>query len=213
MTAVVVVAKACLPGRVKTRLTPPFNPEEAAQLAAAALDDTLAMVTALPVSRRILFFAGAEAPNSAAAFDVVSQPPGSLDERLAWLFDAMREPTLLIGMDTPQLTAAHVAPAIGEDEGPDCWFGPADDGGFWALAMRKPRGDVLRGVPMSRVDTGARQLERLRAAGLEVGMLAKLVDVDTAADAAAVADTAPGTRFSHRYRSLAPAERRSGALR
>ncbi|MCP2370140.1 hypothetical protein BJ978_000816 [Agromyces terreus] len=211
MTAVVVIAKACLPGRVKTRLTPPFSPEQAARLAAASLDDTLATVAALPVGRRVLFFDGfgiADAPASAAGFEVVPQPAGSLDERLAHVFDLLDEPTLLVGMDTPQVGAAHVAAALDGFAGgealadlppapcPDAWFGPAADGGFWALALRRPRGDVLRGVPMSRADTGAQQLRRLRDAGLRVALLPTLTDVDTAAEARQVAAGVPGSRFA-----------------
>ena len=66
-------------------------------------------------------------------------------------------------MDTPQLTAAHLAPVLptGRRTTIDAWFGPATDGGFWALGMREPRGDLIRGVPMSRDDTGAQQLRRL----------------------------------------------------
>ncbi|MYV54803.1 glycosyltransferase, partial [Streptomyces sp. SID3212] len=53
------MAKAPVPGRVKTRLTPPFRPEEAAALAEAALCDTLDAVLAAPVRRRVLVLDGA----------------------------------------------------------------------------------------------------------------------------------------------------------
>ncbi|GAA1057713.1 glycosyl transferase [Agromyces luteolus] len=205
MTAVAVIAKECRPGRVKTRLTPPFMPEEAAALAAAALDDTLEVVAALPVDRRVLYFDGEAAPEAAAGFDVLAQSSGDLDERLAHLFDAVDEPLLLVGMDTPQLTGALVAAALGvgdTDHSTDAWLGPAADGGFWALAMREPDGAVIRGVPMSRDDTGRLQLARLEAAGLVVGLLDELTDVDTAESAASVALAAPDTRFARLHREL-----------
>lgn len=204
MTVVAVIAKECRPGRVKTRLTPPFAPDEAAALAAAALDDTLDVVAALPVGRRVLYFDGDAVPEAAAGFDVLAQSPGDLDERLAHLFDALAEPTLLVGMDTPQLTPELVASAlsVGHDDTADAWLGPAADGGFWALAMREPDGGVIRGVPMSRDDTGRLQLERLEAAGLVVRLLDELTDVDTAESAASVALAAPGTRFARLHRRL-----------
>ncbi|WP_438856143.1 TIGR04282 family arsenosugar biosynthesis glycosyltransferase [Agromyces sp. M3QZ16-3] len=205
MTAAAVIAKECRPGRVKTRLTPPFTPEEAAALAAAALDDTLGVVADLPVDRRVLYFDGDVVPEAAAGFDVLAQPTGDLDERLAYLFDVVDEPMLLVGMDTPQLSTGLVAAALGvgdADGAVGAWLGPAADGGFWALAMREPDGAVLRGVPMSRDDTGRRQLERLEAAGLVVGLLDQLTDVDTADSAASVALTAPGTRFARLHREL-----------
>jgi uncharacterized protein len=213
MTTIAVIAKECVPGHVKTRLSPPFSPSEAAGLAAAALDDTLATVAALPAGRRVLYFDGARPPASAHGFEVLPQVAGDLDVRLAHLFDVLDGRTLLVGMDTPQLHAEHVARALaetgagggdvrGEPDGPDCWLGPAADGGFWALAMHEPRGDVIRGVPMSRDDTGELQRRRLEEAGLTVRLLPTLVDVDTLADAELVADAAPASRFAAEYRRL-----------
>jgi glycosyltransferase A (GT-A) superfamily protein (DUF2064 family) len=192
---VAVVAKECLPGKVKTRLTPALTPEGAARVAAASLADTLATVSALPAARRVLFFDGEVLPEGAEGFDVLHQPGGGLDERLGFLFDTVDEPLLLVGMDTPQVSAAALAPVF---DGPerDAWFGPAEDGGFWSLYLREPTGDLLRGVPMSQDDTGAVQLARLRTAGLEPGLLAELLDVDTLPDAERVAALAPATRFA-----------------
>ena len=197
MTTLIVIAKECLPGRVKTRLHPPLSLEQAALLAAASLDDTLAATATMPASRRVLAFDGANPPAAAAAFEVVPQVDGGLDDRLGAIFDHCAGPTVLIGMDTPQVTAELLAPVF--DVWPaevDAWFGPAADGGFWALALREPDGDLIRGVPMSRDDTGARQLERLHAAGLRVRMLSTLTDVDTIDDAQKVADLAPTGRFA-----------------
>lgn len=191
MTALVVIAKACIPGRVKTRLSPPFSLEEAATIAAASLADTLETV-AQTATRRILYFDGDPAGTCPDGFEVIPQSRGSLDERIAALFDVLDEPTLLVGMDTPQLTVADLAwPTTS-----DAVIGIASDGGFWALGMREPRGDVVRGVPMSREDTGARQLASLRHAGLTVRQLAVLRDVDVARDAAEVAALTPHSRFA-----------------
>lgn len=196
MTTLIVIAKEPLPGKAKTRLHPPFTLEEAAQLAAAAIDDTLAAVADLPASRRILLFDGANPPRSADGYEIMPQSSGDLDERLATAFDAVEGPAVLIGMDTPQLRADDLARAFAPGDDIDAWFGPADDGGFWALGLREPRGDLVRGVPMSRDDTGARQLARLEHAGLRVGMLRELTDVDTVADARRVAAEAPATSFA-----------------
>jgi glycosyltransferase A (GT-A) superfamily protein (DUF2064 family) len=192
---VAVVAKECLPGKVKTRLTPTLTPEGAARVASASLADTLATVRTLPAARRLLFFDGDVVPASADGFDVLHQPGGGLDERLGFLFDAADGPLLLIGMDTPQCSAADVAPVFDDPER-DAWFGPAEDGGFWSLYLRDPDGAHLRGVPMSRADTGAVQLARLTDAGLDVGTLGVLLDVDTVPDAERVAALAPDSRFA-----------------
>ncbi|WP_433412042.1 TIGR04282 family arsenosugar biosynthesis glycosyltransferase [Microtetraspora malaysiensis] len=188
-----VIAKEPLPGRVKTRLVPPYTFEQAAQLAEAALSDTLAVVLTVPACRRVLILEGRPGPWLPDGFDVIPQSGGTLDERLASAFAAVRGPALLIGMDTPQVAPELLAV---EWDGVDAWFGPAADGGFWALGLRVPDPDLVRGVPVSTPDTGAAQLLRLRAAGLRVAVLPLLRDVDTAEDAAAVAALAPGTRFA-----------------
>lgn len=197
-TTVLVIAKEPLPGRVKTRLTPPFSPAEAARLAQAALADTLHTVLALPAARRVVVLEGAPGPWLPPGIEVVKQGAGGLDERLAAAFGACTGPSLLIGMDTPQITVADLAPALGPGawDGCDAWFGPAADGGFWALGLAEPDPGLLRGVPMSVPETGAVQRARLTAAGLTVRDLPRLRDVDTAADAAEVAALAPDGRFA-----------------
>ncbi|SEL21516.1 TIGR04282 family arsenosugar biosynthesis glycosyltransferase [Nonomuraea pusilla] len=192
---IVVLAKRPRPGRVKTRLTPPYTPSEAAELAAGALADTLAAVRAAPAAARVLAFDDdADVPG----FDLVRQRGAGLDERLAWAFHdayALRPlPVVLVGMDTPQLTPALLARAAETLDGHDAVFGPATDGGFWLLGLRRPDPARLVGVPMSRPDTGRAQLGRLR--GLSVAFLPCLTDVDDAASARLVAGLAPGTRFA-----------------
>lgn len=197
MTTLVMIAKEPIPGRVKTRLHPPLSFEQAAELAAAAIDDTLVSMRALPASRRILLFDGLSVPAAADGYEVVHQVAGDLDERLGAIFDHVDEPMLLIGMDTPQVTAGHLSPVFYDwPQSVDAWFGPAVDGGWWALGMRRPDGDLIRGIPTSRDDTGARQKARLLSAGLTVGMLPQLTDVDTIDDAFHVAAGAPLGRFA-----------------
>ena len=209
MTAIVVIAKECLPGKVKTRLHPPLSLEQAADLAAASLADTLTVASSLPATRRILAFDGVTPPPEASGWEILPQTGGGLDERLAAIFDHQDEPTLLLGMDTPQVSAAALAPVFaGWGDETDAWFGPANDGGFWALALKKPTGALLRGIPMSRSDTGAHQLQRLDRAGLTVGMLPSLTDIDTIADARTVASIAPHTRFARAFAGV-----RASALR
>ncbi|MES9543555.1 TIGR04282 family arsenosugar biosynthesis glycosyltransferase [Actinomadura sp. NPDC000600] len=201
---VVVIAKEPVPGRVKTRLTPAYTPAEAAALAEASLRDTLAAVAAAPAARRILALAGDPGPWLPDGFIVIAQRGGGLDERLAHAFDDAYagRPVVLIGMDTPQVTPALLDRARRGLGRRDAVFGPARDGGFWLLGLRRPSAALLRGVPMSRPDTGAVQLARLRAAGLRIAALPELTDVDTPADAEAVAAAAPGSRFAAAVRAL-----------
>ncbi|MEU6503251.1 MULTISPECIES: DUF2064 domain-containing protein [Streptomyces] len=197
-TELLVIAKEPVAGRVKTRLCPPFSPAEAAELAAASLADTLETLLALPARRRVLVLDGRPGDWVPPGFEVVPQSGGGLDERLAAAFGGCTGPALLVGMDTPQIGAAHLAPALAPDAWDGCgaWFGPAEDGGFWALGLAEPDPALLLGVPMSVPETGAVQRRRLVEAGLAVRELPVLVDVDTAADARRVASAAPGGRFA-----------------
>jgi glycosyltransferase A (GT-A) superfamily protein (DUF2064 family) len=197
VTTLILIAKETIPGKVKTRLHPPLSLEQAAILAAASISDTLAAIASLPASRRILAFDGNLLPTGSEHYEIVPQVTGGLDARLGAIFDECKGPTVLIGMDTPQVTAADLAPVFETwPGGVDAWFGPATDGGFWALALGEPNGDLIRGVPMSQDDTGALQLDRLHAAGLGVGMLPSLTDVDTIDNAFEAARLAPDSEFA-----------------
>jgi hypothetical protein len=203
-TDLLVIAKEPRPGRVKTRLTPPYSAGQAAELAEAALGDTLDTVAATPAARRVLALSGEPGPWLPPGFEVIAQRGAGLDERLAAAFgDAYRgRPMVLIGMDTPQVTTALLIEAGRALNGHHAVFGPAADGGFWLLGLRRPAPRLLIGVPMSRADTGAVQLARLRRAGLRVALMPELTDVDTAADADRVAACAPHGRFARAVRGV-----------
>jgi uncharacterized protein len=202
--SLVVLAKAPIAGRVKTRLCPPCTPAEAAVLARAALTDTLEAVAAAAARHRILVLDGAPGPWAPRGFTVVPQVDGGLDRRLAAAFDAVGGPALLVGMDTPQVTPALLERAAGVlvGAGTDAVLGPALDGGYWSIGLRRADPRVFHGVPMSTASTGRVQLARLRSLGRRVGTLPALRDVDTFDDALAVGNEAPGSRFAAALASL-----------
>jgi uncharacterized protein len=201
----VVIAKAPVAGRSKTRLTPPCTPAEAALLARAALHDTLDAVAATPVARRVCVLEGEPGEWLPEGFEVIAQRGGGLDERLAHAFADVGEPAVLIGMDTPQVTPALLTLACEMLAGPgvDAVLGAAPDGGYWALGLRVPRSELLYGVPMSAHDTCAVQRDRLLAHGLRTRDLPPLRDVDDIADARAVARAAPRGRFARTLAEVA----------
>jgi rSAM/selenodomain-associated transferase 1 len=211
MTAVLVLAKEPAPGRAKTRLSPACSPEEASALAEASLSDTLRTVAAARVRRRVLILAGDKGPWLPSGFEVFPQRGACLGERLAAAFEDVGGPAVLIGMDTPQVTPALLEWAAAALHRFEAVLGPAEDGGFWIVGMRRPERSAFAGIPMSRRSTGLLQTERLRELGLETGMLPVLRDVDTAEDARAVAGLAPETAFARRVRSILP--RPIGAFR
>jgi uncharacterized protein len=207
-----VLAKMPEAGRVKTRLCPPLTATEAADLAAAALLDTLDAVAGVPGGRVIVARVGhlAEASRRAELRAALrgaltrGQRGPDLGHRIAAAHrDAAGllpgRPVLQLGMDTPQVEPALLSEAAGplHRGTADAVLGPAADGGWWALGLRDPRAAAaVADVPTSRGDTGERTVHALRRAGLRVGLLAELTDVDTAADATAVAQAAPWTRFA-----------------
>ncbi|HEV2244083.1 MAG TPA: TIGR04282 family arsenosugar biosynthesis glycosyltransferase [Streptosporangiaceae bacterium] len=203
-----VIAKAPVPGRVKTRLTPPFSPRQAAQLAEAALADTLAAAAKVPAARHVIALDGAPGHWLPGGFEVISQRGRGLDERIAAAlgeaYARLPVPVVLIGMDTPQVTPGLLESALRPlaDGTADAVFGPAADGGFWLLGLRRPDPALVVGVPMSTARTGAAQLARLAGAGMRVRRLPCRLDVDSAADADAVAEQIPGSRFAAALRAV-----------
>ncbi|MER7456833.1 DUF2064 domain-containing protein [Micromonospora sp. NPDC126480] len=219
MTVLLVVAKSPVPGAVKTRLCPPATPVQAARLAAAALRDTLDAVAATPGALPVLALHGRLADGvdadelraAVAGWTVLPQRGTGLGDRLAAAYADVAQacpgrPVLQIGMDTPQVTPALLAAAARRLAGADAVLGPAVDGGWWALGLRDPRhAAALREVPMSTPETGRRTAAALAALGLPVGRLPLLRDVDGWADALAVAEAVPGSRFAVRMAGARPA--------
>ncbi len=204
IAALIVIAKAPVPGRVKTRLCPPCTPAQAAALAEAALADTLAAVAATPVARRVCVLDGDPGAWLPPGFAVMPQRGAGLDERLGAAFDDVGGPALLIGMDTPQVTPALLSGGLAAMRAPGVGavLGLAPDGGYWAVGLRHPDRTLFEGVPMSTARTGAAQRARLLEAGRRVRLLPELRDVDTIVDARAVADAAPDGRFAAAVRDL-----------
>ncbi|HSK34050.1 MAG TPA: DUF2064 domain-containing protein [Propionicimonas sp.] len=218
-----VVAKAPIPGMVKTRLTPPFTPHQAAALAAAALLDTLdacrsagrltgaAVVVALSGDLDKAM-SGTAIRSGLAGVRVVPQRGDGLAARLAAAHaDAAGDfgTTLQVGMDTPQLQPLVLAEGLGRlssPDGPDAVLGLAEDGGWWALGLRRAgAARCLVDVTMSTAHTGVDTLSALRAEQRRIELLPTLRDVDTVSDVDALAQQADG-RFGALARALRPME-------
>lgn len=219
-TTLIVIAKAPVAGRSKTRLTPPCTPQQAADLAEAALTDTLHAVLATPAGRRVLVLEGRPGPWLPDGFEVLPQRGDDLDERLAAAFaDVARSapgdgpaapgplvpPALLVGMDTPQVTPALLADAAAALHAPgtDAVLGHAPDGGYWAIGLRVQDPELFVGITMSTEFTGRDQEARLREHGLAVALLPELRDVDLIEDARAVAALVPDSRFARALEATA----------
>ena len=210
-----VVAKSPVVGAVKTRLGREVGMERAAELAAAALLDTLAVcVTAYGVDRCHLAVDGVlahgqladELLEATAGWTVHPQRGDGLAERLVHAHqDAAAfsgAPVVQVGMDTPHLHRDALLEAGALLTAPDAAvLGPAYDGGWWLLGVGGPHLLVhLPQVPMSTPRTGELTRQALVRAGARVRKIEPLRDVDEAVDAESVATAAPATRFAKSWR-------------
>jgi len=202
-----VVAKAPVPGQVKTRLCPPLTPHQAATLAAAALLDTLDVVETtadhLRGSRPTLALTGdldaaihgSLIRRRLIGWRVVRQRGDGFASRLvnAHLDAAGSSPVFQLGMDSPQVRAETVTSAARSVLAGEACIGPAADGGWWGLGLPRA-GDArtLRQVVMSTDRTLAQTVAALRRIGVVPSYLPRLTDVDTFDDATAVAAVSTG---------------------
>ena len=208
---VLVVAKAPVPGLAKTRLAAGVGDGTAADIAAAALLDTLDAVADSPVAARVVALTGnlddascaGEIRSRLADFIVIAQRGEGFADRLANAhLDAAAAtgglPVLQIGMDTPQVTPELIGRCAQSLADNDAVLGMARDGGWWVLGVTDAAtADCLRAVPMSAPDTGAVTLAALRDTQVHVELLCELADVDTLDDIGDVRRACPpGSRFS-----------------
>jgi hypothetical protein len=209
--ALLIVAKAPEPGRVKTRLTPALTPVEAADVAAAALLDTLetahatgAVVIVALAGDLGRSLRGGEIRSRLSHGIVVAQRGDTFSDRLAHAHLDARAlhpsgPIVQIGSDTPQVAASLLSQAANDLAAGDVdgVLGPAPDGGWWALGLRDAKhAEVLRTVPMSSPSTGAGTMHGLHTRGLRIASLPALRDVDSVTDAVVVAEQIPRSRFA-----------------
>jgi uncharacterized protein len=215
-TRALVVAKAPVPGRVKTRLGADLGDGLAAELAAAALLDTIAACReAFGPDDCLLALAGDLADGLRAdeltraldGWGVAAQRGATFAERLvnAHLDVPGGGPVVQVGMDTPQLTIDLLHEVTAGLDEYDAVLGPAEDGGWWVLGLRDPTAAAaLHDVPMSTPTTYDETRTALCAVGLDVGAAATLRDVDTIDDAAAVAALVGDGEFARTWREVAP---------
>lgn len=193
--AVLLFAKAPVPGRVKTRLTPAVQPDAAAELQRALLLDTAAVLleAVAPLGQGAALYCAAAEPVDEAPLRallprelrVVPQGPGGLGERLARVFGELlaRHPAALaLGADCPDLTPAVVRGALAALGRSPVVLGAAEDGGYWAIGLTAPWPELFRDIPWST--PGVLQATRVRLAELGLGAegLPELRDLDRLED-------------------------------
>jgi rSAM/selenodomain-associated transferase 1 len=204
--ALAVIAKEPVAGAAKTRLAPALGADGAARAAAAMLADTLAAVRRVAAARWLCFTppgARERLARLAPGFGLLPQRGGGLDERLAAcledLLAAGAGRVAIVGADTPHLPPALYRRAFALLDRADVVLGPAADGGYYLVAATAGHPELFAGIPMGTGVVLEATLARAAAAGLAVGLLPTLRDLDRVEDlraalAAGELDRAPATR-------------------
>lgn len=182
-----IFAKPPRPGEAKTRLASELGAEGAAALARAFFRDTWASVSALPWARPVLATTDVTAWEwrSAAGAAIWPQGPGNLGARLERVLGRALEESALaiaIGADTPGLPPRLVEDARDALGSADAVLGPAVDGGFYLIGLRRCPAGLLAGLPWSAPDTFDPTLARLRERRLATEILSPWFDVDLPRD-------------------------------
>jgi rSAM/selenodomain-associated transferase 1 len=184
---IVVFGREPIPGRVKTRLASAVGEDRAAEIYTRLLEHTLTEATATGIGV-VLSLAQAQTgqwkPPPGLQIEVQSE--GDLGRRMGQSFrrhftmDA--DQVLLIGSDCPGVTRDHLLKALEMLSSAPVVLGPAEDGGYWAIAQQAPGVDCFSGVPWSSDKTLEITRERLRMLGVEWAEIETLEDVDTVDD-------------------------------
>lgn len=185
----IIFVKAPRPGLVKTRLAATLGPAAACEAYCLLVETLLRGLSSLEEVE--LRFAPDEAAGEILrwrrnSWRMAPQGAGGLGQRLERAFreafDRGAGRVAVIGSDCPAVTQADVASARSALTAHDVVLGPANDGGYWLIGLRKPHPELFRGIAWSTNRVLAETLDCCAAAGLQVELLRSLADVDTEAD-------------------------------
>jgi rSAM/selenodomain-associated transferase 1 len=192
-TAVIVFAKAPVPGLAKTRLAPALGAQGAAALAARMLHHALAQATAADIGPVELCAApdathpALQAAAAACGAGLTGQGAGDLGLRMHRAFARClthHGRALLIGTDAPALDAGLLRRAAQALQDHDAVFVPALDGGYALVGQRRADARLFSGMAWSHPRVMDDTRARLRRAGLRWAELPAVADIDEPADLA-----------------------------
>jgi len=193
-TALVVMARYPQIGTTKTRLARTIGDEETVRLYRAFLTDLAHKFAGhvcdlhwayTPANIDYLSFMATLAPALTEHMHAFPQQGTDFGARLyhafQWMHDQGYQRTIVIGSDSPQISSKIIMQAQKGLEKADVVLGPADDGGYYLIAMRRPY-DVFRGIPMSTSVVAQKTIELAQSQGLKVHTLEHLFDIDELPD-------------------------------
>ncbi len=185
---ILIFARAPEPGRCKTRLIPALGAAGAARLAARLLEHTVARVRAAALAPALLCCHPHATHPALATLPLPrhTQRGRDLGERMATAcartLAAGARGIALIGTDCPALDGGYLARALAALERADLVLGPAEDGGYVLVAMKRLRPGLFGGIDWGTERVLEQTLVRARGLGLEVRLLEPLWDLDRPRD-------------------------------
>jgi rSAM/selenodomain-associated transferase 1 len=201
MNALLVVAREPIPGKTKTRLSPPLTPDEAAQLYEMFLLDTLEIMRQVEDVHRFIVYLPLEANGYfrklAPDFQLLPQKGSNLgarlDNSLKQCLNSEYDHAVIMDSDSPSLPAEYVQQAFSELKASDGVIGPCDDGGYYLIGLNRPAPSLLREVQMSTNNVTQDTLVLAQKEGLRMAQLPMWYDVDNGKEL---------SRLHHDMRSL-----------
>lgn len=174
------------PGQVKTRLADEVGAEVAARLYAAFMDDLAFNFRAAGDHRILGFWPADTAPffdqYAKFGYELWPQPEGDLGQKIISYFKyALKEEgsrAVLIGTDSPTLPSEFAEQAFEMLDSVDCVVGPATDGGYYLIGLRRPMPSLFENIAWSGANVLVQTVQRATAAGLTLGLLTPWYDVD-----------------------------------
>ena len=189
-TALVVMARYPEVGATKTRLARMIGVEGTVHLYRAFLTDLAQRFAGQPYDLHWAYtpngvsypaFMATLAPSLVQYMRFFPQQGAELGARLhhafQWTYERGYQRTIVIGSDSPHISRDIVARAREALDEADVVLGPADDGGYYLIAMRRPH-DVFHGIPMSTSQVMQMTVELAQPQGVRVCTLETLFDVD-----------------------------------
>lgn len=190
--AIVIFIKAPEPGKVKTRLCPPLSPEQAAQLYISLAQDTWNSANRVSGVEVLAAYEPGDTANNLhwlAAGNPVShfrQKGRDLGERLIHAFETAfhkgARKVIVIGSDAPLLSREIMEQAFFDLDRNELILGPAKDGGYYLMGLKKPELDLFRDIPWSTDKVFEETMRRAEKLKLKTGLLPKLSDIDVFSD-------------------------------
>ena len=192
-TCCILFVKEPRPGAVKTRLTPPLTPQQAANLYTAFVVDTAATVGASAADLKVIAHTPDDAEDSISRlvenpddFRFWPQEEGNLGKRmnaaLRRSFELGCDRAVIVGSDTPSLPHSVIDEGLELLKKTDVVIGPSTDGGYYLVGQRGAEKQLFDGIQWSTGRVLEQSLKQLGSSSLS--LLDPWYDVDTAEDAA-----------------------------